>query len=175
MYDSYLEHHGIKGMKWGVRRFRNEDGSLTETGKKRYSDEQYNRDVSMYGRGGAKRIRKRVEEQGVSVSGARSEEARRIHAARRKAKVYGQIGESAGDVGGLVGGAFAGWRLSRKVDQLIDDYGELSYGERLAVDASVSAAVAKGSSSVGKTLGRYGGQAIGMITSGYSPTRYRNE
>ena len=36
MYDSYLQHHGIKGMKWGVRRFRNEDGTLTEAGKKRY-------------------------------------------------------------------------------------------------------------------------------------------
>lgn len=28
-------HHGIKGMKWGVRRFQNEDGSLTSAGKKR--------------------------------------------------------------------------------------------------------------------------------------------
>ena len=36
MYDSYLQHYGIKGMKWGVRRFRNEDGTLTEAGKKRY-------------------------------------------------------------------------------------------------------------------------------------------
>lgn len=32
----YLVHHGVKGMKWGVRRFRNEDGTLTEAGKKRY-------------------------------------------------------------------------------------------------------------------------------------------
>lgn len=32
----YLEHHGILGMKWGVRRFQNEDGSLTDAGKKRY-------------------------------------------------------------------------------------------------------------------------------------------
>lgn len=31
-----LYHHGIKGMKWGVRRYRNEDGSLTPAGKKRY-------------------------------------------------------------------------------------------------------------------------------------------
>lgn len=31
-----LEHHGIKGMKWGVRRFQNKDGSLTAAGKKRY-------------------------------------------------------------------------------------------------------------------------------------------
>ena len=31
-----LTHHGIKGMKWGVRRFQNKDGSLTPDGKERY-------------------------------------------------------------------------------------------------------------------------------------------
>lgn len=36
-YESYLEHHGIKGMHWGVRRYRNPDGTLTEAGKKRVS------------------------------------------------------------------------------------------------------------------------------------------
>lgn len=34
--DNFLEHHGIKGQKWGVRRFENPDGTLTEEGKKRY-------------------------------------------------------------------------------------------------------------------------------------------
>lgn len=34
-YSAYLEHHGIKGQKWGVRRYQNEDGSLTKKGKKR--------------------------------------------------------------------------------------------------------------------------------------------
>lgn len=32
----FLEHHGIKGQKWGVRRFQNSDGSLTDEGKRRY-------------------------------------------------------------------------------------------------------------------------------------------
>ncbi len=32
----HLEHYGIKGMKWGVRRFESKDGHLTEAGKKRY-------------------------------------------------------------------------------------------------------------------------------------------
>lgn len=35
IFSSYLNHHGVKGMKWGVRRYQNKDGSLTKEGKNR--------------------------------------------------------------------------------------------------------------------------------------------
>lgn len=34
-YNSYLAHHGIRGQKWGVRRYQNHDGSLTAEGRRR--------------------------------------------------------------------------------------------------------------------------------------------
>ena len=52
IYTSELYHHGIKGQRWGVRRFQNADGTLTNAGKKRYDKlmskfhKQYSRDYS---------------------------------------------------------------------------------------------------------------------------------
>lgn len=48
-YDE-IKHHGIKGQKWGVRKYQNKDGSLTDAGKKRYGtkenfEKQYPEDV----------------------------------------------------------------------------------------------------------------------------------
>lgn len=43
-YQNYLMHWGIKGQKWGIRRFQNEDGTLTEAGRARYQ-KQLDKDI----------------------------------------------------------------------------------------------------------------------------------
>ena len=52
MEKNSLIHFGIKGMRWGVRRYQNKDGSLTPAGKKKYQkkwDKNYRKNyVSVY-------------------------------------------------------------------------------------------------------------------------------
>lgn len=42
-----LNHHGIKGQKWGIRRYQKQDGSLTAEGKKRYDKDGNNEPRNM--------------------------------------------------------------------------------------------------------------------------------
>lgn len=42
----YLAHHGIKGQKWGIRRYQNPDGSLTAAGAKRYNAATIGRELN---------------------------------------------------------------------------------------------------------------------------------
>lgn len=47
-HTDYIYHWGIKGQRWGIRRYQNEDGSLTPAGKKRYSPTE--EDERLYGK-----------------------------------------------------------------------------------------------------------------------------
>ena len=80
-----LEHHGILGQKWGIRRFQNEDGSLTEAGKRRY-----NREVAKEQRV-ARSIEKserrmRIKEAKANAKAAESEAKARILEAKARSK-----------------------------------------------------------------------------------------
>ena len=81
-----IYHHGIKGQKWGVRRFQNKDGSLTAKGKKRYDgDDNSGKKTKEYKIPENKSLhRMKLEEkyksQGMSSKDAEQAAARRIRA-----------------------------------------------------------------------------------------------
>ena len=61
-FNGSLYHHGIKGQKWGIRHYRNEDGSLTAAGKKRYG--------KMSGKKIYKILKKQVREERAKQNGS---------------------------------------------------------------------------------------------------------
>lgn len=56
--DNEFNHHGIKGMRWGVRRYQNEDGSLTSAGKKRYKSGDHMNDKDPSDSATTRRVKK---------------------------------------------------------------------------------------------------------------------
>ena len=152
-----LSHHGVKGMKWGVRK---------NNYNSKYSSEQRLRDRTVYGSGGVRRINKSMN-KGHSISSARSKEASRINSARNRARIAGQAGKTVGQIGGAIGGYYGSKfivaALKTKVSALNDP----------TVELAVRAAIAGGASSVSTQLGRYGGRSAAMVISGYSPKKYR--
>lgn len=67
--ETYLAHHGILGMKWGVRRYQNEDGTLTPAGKKRIANKtaKANRD-SKYIKTVASSVKKSDDRMGSVIN-----------------------------------------------------------------------------------------------------------
>ena len=89
-----LEHFGLKGMKWGVRRFQNKDGSLTEAGKQRYTNTG-NLNSGGGGGGGApeeedeetkKAIEEAAKKAGMTVDEYRKKFADKVAALKEKAR-----------------------------------------------------------------------------------------
>lgn len=123
-----LAHYGILGMKWGVRRYQNADGSLTAAGKKRYSDEQRHRDEKIYGKKAARRIEEKVN-RGESIQGARHDEVVR----RNRHETAKDIGRIAAKAAISVAGAAAAYKIMER-------YGSGNMNSTVA-SASVDAAM----------------------------------
>jgi hypothetical protein len=166
MSNYVLVHHGIKGQKWGERNYQYEDGSLTPEGKSRYnknySDSQRLQDNQHYGKGGVNRINKHMNE-GYNLKTARSMEAERINAARKRAGVTRSVGRTAGQIAGIV----AGYKAARAI------INKRGLGDNLIANFAITSIAVNGGKAVGSVLGEYGGEAIGMLSAGYSPDKYR--
>ena len=51
-YSGSIVHHAVKGQRWGVRRYQNEDGSLTEAGKKKAEKAEIRSDAKKLAKAG---------------------------------------------------------------------------------------------------------------------------
>lgn len=71
-----LYHWGIKGQKWGVRRFQNKDGTLTPEGKKRYGDTP---DTSEERSTHRSRLEDKYRQNGMSEAQAKAAASKQIH------------------------------------------------------------------------------------------------
>ena len=84
---SYLAHHGIKGQKWGIRRYQNYDGSYTQAGLKRYykSKEDYEHASDRYNQAKISYKNDKTSENKIKLTNAR---LNNVKAKRHMQNVY---------------------------------------------------------------------------------------
>lgn len=170
-----LVHSGIKGQKWGVRRFENEDGTLTEEGKKRYNKNAQNPDYTqqqrlydrtVYSKGAEKRINRRMNE-GYGLKAARSLEAQRIDKARSRADTAGKVAGVAGVIVGLLAPNII------KAGANAMGYSGVANTLRNAMNNPTTAMLTRiGASAVLPGLMGKAARNVTMRVHGYSPSKY---
>ena len=141
VYNDELCHWGIKGMKWGVRRYQNPDGTLTSAGKKRYSSDDYKNGIKKAGNVAEKLERYSTKARSNNPKKMTDEELNRRISRMQKEKQYLELKKStspgkayvtellktAGNkiVGGAAGviGGVAG---KVAVDAVLNHYGDIA-------------------------------------------------
>lgn len=159
--EEFLEHHGIRGQKWGIRRFQNKDGTRTAAGKVREQGESGSKS-SGSGSSGSKGINidKKQLAKGAAIAGAvalgavliTNPGARNVLAKYGKTAVTGlgsAIGKGAANSVNFAGkvGKKTGERLDKAADAMIDaalvSVGGIAISkvsEKLAADENASEA-----------------------------------
>lgn len=99
-----LYHHGIKGMKWGVRRYQNKDGSLTPAGKKRYKPNYADEAKGMTDQELRTQInRMNLEKRYMNMTTSKSKVSRGLDKAERVVKTTSDANKISKGVGELQG------------------------------------------------------------------------
>jgi hypothetical protein len=165
--EEFIEHYGVKGMRWGKRNPQHAD----------YTDVQAKRDRQVYGTRGAKRINKSLHE-GNTISVARGDEKTRRDAVMGKNKYVRQGGKIAGAAVGAVGG-FLGTRAlgqsaasaagQKVITKLFKENGPI-------VTAALNNPIVQGAAAAGaaKIATMFSGDlavAANMRANGYDPNR----
>ena len=171
MEDEYvLVHHGIKGMKWGIRK-KNLDNP-------NYDSQQRKRDKQIYGSRGVRRINKSMN-KGNRISVARGTEKTKKDSVRGKSKYVRQggkvVGAGVGALGGLVASKYIRQAASSKKVQKImgellgDDVGAIV--SAALTSPTVTFAAAAGAAKVGNMISGDIAVSTWERGHGYNPNR----
>ena len=140
--EDYLAHYGIKGQKHGIRRYQNEDGSLTPEGKERYGEQRGWEARQMYKRGTITKDEYKQRKRSDSKLGAAADTylTGETRASREFAQRHSKGINAAGTILGAIGGAMTAARFTTT-------YGESgkTVAAKLLAGAAVGAGVGYGS------------------------------